>query len=159
MTHILYVYRTNLNKPCNTQRQPQTCSCRGPHVTTHSQCSCCDSSIFLVSPFPQFNKHLVAVCYSQLLCASGLCRSERCQFTDQRPAIDCGNSARFAVPYSCDWTRTKCPSVRPALCGLRCTVHKPCYKQLFSFLTLRGLPLIQGVPGGMCQTAGGGSLC
>ena len=87
------------------------------------------------------NKHLVAVSYSQLLCASGFCRSERCQFTDQRPAMHCGNSRPIRCPYSYDWTQREM-SVRPAPCRLRCTVCVPFYKQLFSFLNFRGLPFI-----------------
>jgi len=43
----------------------------------------CIFTLFLFRP-SSVNKHLVAVSYSQLLCASGFCRSERCQFTDQR---------------------------------------------------------------------------
>lgn len=64
----------------------------------HSQCSCYASSPFSCFVLPScVNKHLVAISYSQLLCACGLCRSERCQFTDQRPAIQCTNSVRSAV--------------------------------------------------------------
>ena len=143
MPHSRYVYRTNLDNPRSTQdrqtdRHTQTVT--DLHLrqsrchTAHSQCRCRLSSLFLFRP-PSVNKHVVAVSYSQLLCASGLCRSERCQFTDQRPAIHRFNSVRFAVRTHATGLER---NVRPALYRTPTPPAASCYShfRLYQFIYL-----------------------